>query len=123
MSGSSAGRRPAGVLEASVVAALWAADAPLSPGQVRRLLALPLARTTVTTILARLHRKGVVGRERSGRGFVYVPLQDAQGLTAIRMHRALESGGDRRTVLARFVADLSSDDERLLRELLNDGGA
>ncbi|WP_328333165.1 MULTISPECIES: BlaI/MecI/CopY family transcriptional regulator [unclassified Streptomyces] len=119
----SAERRPPGALEASVVAALWAAGAPLTPGQVRRRLALPLARTTVATILSRLYEKGVVGRERSGRGFAYVPLQDAQGLTALRMHRALDSDSDRRTVLARFVAELSAEDESLLRGLLEDGGA
>ncbi|MCX4553995.1 BlaI/MecI/CopY family transcriptional regulator [Streptomyces sp. NBC_01387] len=121
MTGSSADRRQAGELEASVVAALWAAGAPQTPGQVQQQLAPPPARTTVTTILSRLYDKGVVTRERSGRGYAYTPLQDAHGLTARRMHRALNSDSDRGTVLARFVDGLGADDERLLRELLEDG--
>ncbi|AXE87473.1 hypothetical protein SSP24_80420 [Streptomyces spinoverrucosus] len=114
-------RRPAGELEASVMAALWAADGPRTPGQVQADLAVDLARTTVTTILTRLHDKGVVGRERQGRGYAYFPVEDAPGLTARRMHGELNRGSDRETVLARFVARLSSDDERVLRELLESG--
>ncbi|GAA3861847.1 BlaI/MecI/CopY family transcriptional regulator [Streptomyces sp. NPDC003631] len=111
-------RRPAGELEASVMAALWAADAPRTPGQVQLSLGEGLARTTVTTILSRLHDKGVVGRRRQGRGYAYFPVQDAHGLTARRMHTELDRDTDRHTVLARFVARLSEEDERVLRDLL-----
>ncbi|MFF0009940.1 BlaI/MecI/CopY family transcriptional regulator [Streptomyces sp. NPDC005374] len=111
-------RRPAGELEAAVMAALWAADAPLTPAQVQVELASGLARTTVTTILSRLHGKGVVDRERHGRGYAYVPVQDAPGLTAQRMHTELDRDADRETVLARFVAQLNPDDGELLRQLL-----
>ncbi len=115
-------RRPAGELEASVMAALWAADAPLTPGGVQTRLGTGLARTTVTTILSRLHEKGIVGRERQGRGFAYFPVQDPHGLTARRMHTELDRDEDRETALARFVAQLSPDDERLLRGLLEPDG-
>lgn len=111
-------RRPAGELEAAVMAALWAADAPLTPAQVQAELASGLARTTVTTILSRLHDKGVVDRRRQGRGYAYVPVQDSPGLTARRMHTELDRDADRETVLARFVAQLSPDDGELLRQLL-----
>ncbi|GAX48587.1 BlaI/MecI/CopY family transcriptional regulator [Streptomyces olivochromogenes] len=114
-------RRPAGELEASVMAALWAAGAPLTPGRVQTELGSGLARTTVTTILSRLHEKGIVGRERQGRGFAYFPVQDPHGLTARRMHTELDRDEDRETALARFVAQLSPDDERLLRDLLESG--
>ncbi|GGZ96437.1 BlaI/MecI/CopY family transcriptional regulator [Streptomyces echinoruber] len=112
-------RRPAGELEASVLAVLWAADGPRTPGQVQRGLGAGLARTTVTTILTRLHDKGIVARRRQGRGYAYYPVQDPQGLTARRMHSELARGGDRERVLARFVEQLSPDDERILRELLD----
>ncbi|MEB8339322.1 BlaI/MecI/CopY family transcriptional regulator [Streptomyces endophyticus] len=111
-------RRPAGELEAAVMAALWAAGSPLTPGQVQADLARGLARTTVTTILTRLFDKGVVGRDRQGRGFAYFPVQDAPGLTARRMHTALDRDADRASVLARFVDQLKPDDEQLLRRLL-----
>ncbi|MBC9725272.1 BlaI/MecI/CopY family transcriptional regulator [Streptomyces sp. TRM68367] len=112
-------RRPAGELEAAVMAALWAAGVPLTAGRVQTGLGSGLARTTVTTILTRLHEKGVVGRERQGRGYAYFPVQDAPGLTARRMHTELDRDTDRETVLARFVAELSPDDEQLLRQLLD----
>jgi len=114
-------RRPAGELEASVMAALWAAGTPRTPGQVQLGLGGGLARTTVTTILTRLHDKGVVDRRRQGRGYAYFPVQDAQGLTARRMHTELDRDSDRETVLARFVAQLGPDDERILRDLLEPG--
>ncbi|MCS0603761.1 BlaI/MecI/CopY family transcriptional regulator [Streptomyces sp. LP11] len=120
------GRRSAGELEAGVMGALWAAAGePLTPGQVQRGLGAGLARTTVTTILTRLHEKGLVERRREGRGYAYFPAreaQDAQGLTARRMHGELDRDGDREAVLARFVAQLRPDDERVLRELLGSGG-
>ncbi|UDM01178.1 BlaI/MecI/CopY family transcriptional regulator [Streptomyces longhuiensis] len=115
-------RRPAGELEASVLAALWAAETPLTPGEVQRALADDLARTTVTTILTRLHAKGTVTRDRAGRGYAYRPAQDSHGLTARRMHAELDKDEDRGTVLARFVSELSTEDEHMLRALL-DGGA
>jgi predicted transcriptional regulator len=114
-------RRPAGELEAGVLAALWAADGPLTAGRVQAELASALARTTVTTILSRLHDKGIVGRERQGRGYAYFPVQDPPGLTARRMHTELDRDRDRETALARFVAQLRPDDERLLRDLLEPG--
>jgi predicted transcriptional regulator len=115
-------RRPAGELEASVLAALWAAETPLTPGEVQRALADDLARTTVTTILTRLHAKGTVTRDRAGRGYAYRPAQDSHGLTARRMHAELDKDEDRGTVLARFVSELSTEDEQMLRALL-DGAA
>ncbi|GHH83704.1 hypothetical protein GCM10018793_46440 [Streptomyces sulfonofaciens] len=121
MSDTSAERRPAGELEASVLAALWAADGPRTALQVQQGLPMPLARTTVATILARLHEKGAVVRQRAGRGYAYSPAQDAHGLTARRMHHELDKDSDREVVLARFVSQLSPDDERVLRELLEAG--
>ncbi|MFG2874187.1 BlaI/MecI/CopY family transcriptional regulator [Streptomyces sp. NPDC048337] len=122
MGDKNAERRPAGELEASVLAALWAADGPLSPGQVQEIVGGALARTTVTTILSRLYEKGTVTRKRSGRGFVYVPSEDASGLTARRMHAELAKDEDREAALSRFVSQLSSEDERLLRALLDGEG-
>lgn len=125
MRDAGAGRRPSGELEASVLAALWAADGQaLTPADVQRELGTSLgsalARTTVTTILARLHEKGSVSRTRSGRGYAYLPVQDSPGLAARRMRTELDKSAedDRGTVLARFVSQLDPDDERLLRELL-----
>ncbi|MGW0555947.1 MULTISPECIES: BlaI/MecI/CopY family transcriptional regulator [unclassified Streptomyces] len=122
MSDKNTDRRPAGELESGVLAALWAAEGPLTPAQVQSALGTSLARTTVTTILSRLYEKGTVTRIRSGRGYAYTPTADAAGLTARRMHSELAKDDDRSAVLTRFVSQLSDDDEQLLRSLL-DGGA
>ncbi|SEN05041.1 Predicted transcriptional regulator [Actinacidiphila rubida] len=129
MSDATAGRRPAGELEASVLAALWAARGrALTPADVQRELGTSLgsslARTTVTTILARLFEKGSVSRTRSGRGYAYLPVQDSPGLAARRMRTELDKSADddRGTVLARFVSELAPDDEALLRSLLAHAG-
>ncbi|MEU6896345.1 BlaI/MecI/CopY family transcriptional regulator [Streptomyces sp. NPDC046557] len=119
---SPADRKPAGELEACVLTALWAVQGPQTVRQVRQNLAGELARTTVTTVLSRLFEKGSVTRERSGRGFAYRPADDVHGLTARRMCLELDKGGDRETVLARFVSELSTRDERVLRDLLDAGG-
>ena len=120
-----ASRRPAGALEAEVLAVLRAAGTPLSPGQVRERLAAQeqgeLSYSTVVTIVSRLHAKGRLARERAGRGFVNTPL-DAASLAAGQMSRALDGDADHRAVLSRFVSGLSGRDARLLRRLLAGGG-
>ncbi len=113
-------RRPSGALETEVLAALWAADAPLTPRHVQRELGEGLAYTTVMTALARLHEKGVVTREKQGRAYAYTPLLDTPGIAAARMRALLDEGGDREAVLARFLGTLSDADERTLLELLNE---
>ena len=120
-----AARRPAGALEAEVLAVLRAAGTPLSPSQVRERLAArgqrELSYSTVVTIVSRLHAKGLLARERAGRGFAYTPL-DAASLAAGQMNRALDGGADHRAVLSRFVSGLSGRDARVLRRLLTDDG-
>ena len=111
-------RRPAGALEAEVLAALWAADQPLTPAEVRDQLDEGLAYTTVMTILARLHEKGVVTRQRTGRAFAYTPAIEQAELAAERMHALLDGGRDRDQVLARFVGSLSARDKRALTTAL-----
>jgi predicted transcriptional regulator len=101
-----------------VLAALWAAGGPVTAAVVHEHLAGDTAYTTVLTILTRLCDKGLVTRRREGRGHLYEPLHDQPGLAAAGMHSLLDEGGDRATVLARFVSELSAEDEQLLEQLL-----
>jgi predicted transcriptional regulator len=112
-------RRGRGDLEQEVVAALSETDAPMTPGQVRTALGDDLAYTTVMTVLARLNEKGLVTRTRSGRAYAYALVPDEAEVTAHRMRRLLDAGGNRVRVLSRFVETLSADDEALLAELLH----
>ncbi|MFJ8007771.1 BlaI/MecI/CopY family transcriptional regulator [Streptomyces fagopyri] len=117
------GRRARGELESDVLAALWAADGPMTARQVRERLAAGLAYTTVLTILTRLHGKGMLVRHREGRGYAYTPVRDEASYTARRMRSLLEGGADREAVLTRFVSELSEQDEELLHNLLSDHDA
>jgi predicted transcriptional regulator len=119
------GGRRRGALEQEVLGSLAAAGRPLTVAAVLADLGDDLAYTTVMTALSRLHAKGVLTREPAGRAFAYSlpadPAAMGASVTARRMSRLLGSGQDRAGVLARFVADLTPEDEQLLTELLTDG--
>jgi predicted transcriptional regulator len=114
-------RRTAGALEAEILGILRTDTRPLSPGEVRDRITAggqrELSYSTVVTIMSRLHDKGLLIRQRAGRGFSYTALDEAS-LAANRMSSALGSGIDRGAVLSRFVSGLSGRDARLLRSLL-----
>jgi predicted transcriptional regulator len=105
-------------LEQEILAVLSTVDGPLTAGQVRDALADDRAYTTVLTVLARLHEKGLVQRERHGRAHVYRWVPTGAELTAHQMGRLLAGVADRAAVLARFVRSLSAQDEALLVEML-----
>ncbi|MDX6205044.1 MAG: hypothetical protein QOF39_1101 [Frankiales bacterium] len=111
-------RREAGSLESEVLAALWAAGQPLTPAEVAESLHAGLAYNTVQTILTRLHTKGAVVREPSGRAYAYTPVLDEPGLAAQRMRAMLDRGGDHAAVLTRFLDTLTAEQEATLSQLL-----
>lgn len=118
-----AGRRDRGALEQEVLAAV-AAAAPgaVTPHDVQAELGSDLAYTTVMTTLGRLHDKGALVRQRSGRAYAYRLASSPDGVPAVlaarQMRRLLEAGPDREGVLTRFVAELAPGDEALLSRLL-----
>jgi predicted transcriptional regulator len=114
------GRRPPGMLEDEVLAVLWTGGRPMTPAEVQLDLGDRLAYTTVMSTLARLHRKGLVTRESTGRGYAYIPTIDEAAHTAQAMTELLDRRHDRAGVLARFVSSLSAEDEELLQRLLRD---
>src|SRR5690242_5141581 len=97
------GRRQRGGLEHEVLAVLTADGGDMTPRQVRDVLGDELAYTTVMTVLARLYDKGLVGRRRAGRSFVYQAVLDEDELAARQMRRLLDARGDHAAVLSRFV--------------------
>ncbi|MFH9354973.1 BlaI/MecI/CopY family transcriptional regulator [Kitasatospora sp. NPDC017646] len=113
-------RREHGALEAEVMAVLWAGARPMTTSEVHEALGDPgLVAKTVLTVLSRLHAKGLLDRDRSGRANVYAPRRDPADEAASQMNRALARGADRLAVLQHFVAGLDPEDERALRDLLD----
>ena len=112
-------RREAGELESEVLATLWASSEPLTPNDVLERLGDGLAYTTVMTTLTRLFDKGLADRRRVGRGYAYSPMVHEAELAAGRIRTLLDRGHDRDAVLQGFVSELSADEERTLRALLD----
>jgi predicted transcriptional regulator len=115
-------RRPMGSVEAEVLKALWATGAFTTPAEIRDTLSYELAYTTVNTVLVRLWKKGLVARERVGRGFAYRAKLSEGELTATRMYAELRRAQDRPAALTRFVGSLSKRDLAALRKLIDPDG-
>jgi predicted transcriptional regulator len=111
-------RRPLGRLEAEVLAALAGAAGPVSTAELRERIPGNPAYTTVNTILFRLRDKRLVTRERHGRHYRYRLAVDESRLVADRMRDHLRHASDPSSVLSRFVADLTADEEEALRAVL-----
>ncbi|HXT72158.1 MAG TPA: BlaI/MecI/CopY family transcriptional regulator [Vicinamibacterales bacterium] len=109
-----------GPLEWNVLEALWKREAPAS---VRDLTPdfTDIAYTTLMTTLDRLHRKGILEREKLGRAFVYRPrltrteFQSARAGDAVRA--ALRNGGSL-APLASYLVDAVGDRDRELLDQL-----
>lgn len=116
-------RRAPGPLESAVMAVVTAAGHPIAVADVQHQLPGEPAYTTVMTTLSRLAAKGALIQSREGRAFTYslAAPPDAVGdaVTARRMRRLLSDGSDSAGVLARFVAELNPDEEKLLADLLD----
>jgi predicted transcriptional regulator len=105
------------------MAVVAASAVPVVVAEVQGQLPGPPAYTTVMTTLTRLAAKGALIQRRSGRAFTYAlaapPESVSDAIAARRMRQLLSDGSDRAGVLARFVAELDADEERLLAELLD----
>ena len=109
-----------GPLEARVLDALWSRGCPCS---VRHLQpAFPsIAYTTLMTTLDRLHRKGLLVREKQGRAFLYAPRDSREqfhaalaGGTLVPMLSDPQGAG---ALLSYFVDAVGDTDQALLDEL------
>jgi predicted transcriptional regulator len=113
-------RLPAGELENQVLELLWDAPGPATARDVHDALAVSrdLAYTTVTTILARLWKKGLLDRRPVGKAFAYAPLASREERAAGRMSELLSGAGDQAVALAHFVESLPADQVDELRRAL-----
>lgn len=112
-----------GTLEAAIMDVLWSRP-PSGPAVTVRdvLEALrhdrPLAYTTVMTVLANLHRKGWLRRERDGRAWRYTPVTSRDANTAEMMSQLVATSPDPQAVFLHLVAQLSAEETSQLRTAL-----
>ena len=109
-----------GSLEAEVLDVLWRDQSPMVPSQVLDQIQGDLAYTTIMTILARLHKKGLVDRSRKGRAYAYAPRVSEADLAAERMRSTLVATSDQQATLGRFIGTLSQREASQLRAALED---
>jgi predicted transcriptional regulator len=81
------------------------------------------AYTTVATVLDRLVHKGLVRRRMQGRSIRFAAVGTRAAHTALLMHEALSTGGDRHAALVRFAETLSPSEAAVLRDQLKTGDA
>lgn len=113
-----------GSLEYEVMQALWG-SAPASVKTVldrindRRPKQEQLAYTTVMTVLARLHEKGLVDRIKEGRGYDYTPKFDEPQLIEHLGQQEVADLLDRygSVALTQFAAALGDADPATLRRI------
>jgi predicted transcriptional regulator len=110
-----AGRR-LGALEAEVMDFVWRRGDWVGVNDILSVLhGQRRAYTTVMTIVTRLCDKGLLQRQRRGRGFVYRPALSKEELAAQSLREVLASSEDPHAVLARFVEDLEASPQLLAR--------
>lgn len=98
---------------------LWS-HGPATARQVaERCVDRGLAYTTWLTVLARLERKGLVGRERLGRAHTYRAVGSREDHISVLMQQALGQAGDREAALQHFVRSVSPAEADALRRALD----
>jgi predicted transcriptional regulator len=111
---------PGGKLEYAVLVAPWEAG-PLSAPDIHGRVGVPLdlAYTTTAKVLDRLHAKGLVERQPSGKTFVYAATAERPATERARVRKLLDTilGDAPRPALATLVDAMTSIDPELLDEL------
>jgi predicted transcriptional regulator len=114
--------RELGSLEAATMELVWAAEGPVVVHDVVAALngrrEEPLAYTTVMTVMNKLVTKGWLKRERYGRAYRYVPVEDRDAHTARVMAETLGDSVDRIAALVGFVERLAPEEAAALRAVL-----
>jgi len=122
-------RRPSAVMESAlgslerqVMERLWALGREASVRDLRAAFDGSLAYTTLMTTVDRLFKKGLLGRRRQGRAFLYAPRLTADqlrtGVAADLIATLLGQGAEAaRPVMSTFVDAVEERDEALLDEL------
>jgi predicted transcriptional regulator len=108
-----------GTLELRVLEAVWRRPAGASVRDIKE--EFPAAAyTTLMTTLDRLHRKGVLDRDKPGRAFVYRPRYSREEMetgAAARAVGPLLGQGNAQPILSWLVDAVSEHDATLLDEL------
>jgi predicted transcriptional regulator len=113
-----------GALERAVMEVLWERGGWLTAGEINDALdARSRAYTTVSTIVARLWRKGLLERQRDGRAHAYRALESREEYAASVMEAVLGDVDDRLRVLGHFMRGLDATERDQVRRMLAGGSS
>ena len=101
---------------------LWSGDGPMTPREVHESLRRRrqrLAYTSVTTILVRLWKKGMLKRAPAGRAFAYRPAATREAWAARRMRDILRQSRDSKAALTHFADSIDRREANELRRALD----
>jgi len=108
---------PLGPLETTVMEQVWS-HGEASVREVAARLERPLAYTTVMTTLDRLYKKGLLGRRKADRAFVYSPLMTREQWEQKLVRGLLADPRRSSELLISCLVDAAAQqDEALLAEL------
>jgi predicted transcriptional regulator len=107
-----------GGLERQVMDILWDSPGDLSPREVTDSLG-DYALTTISTILDRLSRKGMVIRHQHDRFVRFSPTESRAGHTATVMREALAESSEPERAVEEFVRGASPKEIKVIRRLLS----
>jgi predicted transcriptional regulator len=111
-----------GSLEAEVMDRIWSSDEPVTVRDVAEEInsarAQPLAYTTVMTTMYKLFLKGWLDRSKSGKQYVYAPVEARDACVARLMTQVLGKSADPEVALLHFVEGLGSEGSTALRSAL-----
>ncbi len=116
-----AGSLALGSLEKSVMERAWARG-QCTVRDLHEDFSERLAYTTLMTTLDRLHKKGLLAREKNGKAFVYTPALTREDLDRTVVREVIgalvqENGGQRMPILSCFLDAITEEDEQLLATL------
>ncbi len=118
-------QRGLGDLEAAVMERVWDRHDGVTVREVFEELTdkRQIAYTTVLSTLDNLHRKDWVRREREGKAYRYWPTLTREERSANLMRAAFSAGGDRETVLAFFIEQMTAEESSQLKAALRHSGS
>lgn len=109
-----------GELEAAVMDCVWRCGRPVSVRDVLDELSRDrsIAYTTVMTVMDKLHKKGWLNRQRTGRAFEYEATRGREAYTARLMRDALSTSNNQAAAFVHFLSELTPEESAALRSAL-----
>ncbi len=109
--------------ELDVLEILWRNEAMTSQATLMQLRGEAISLSTVQSTLERLHRKGMVSRNKAGRSYVYRAKLSRENIISRLMHDIADSfaDGDAAPMVSGFLDYLGDDQNMLAARRVKDG--